>query len=111
MDRRLRQHAHDIRVALPMIDYVAENFPDGAAGRFGDIDAAVAAGIGTVGRDLADTLEAGASMQLPSPRELREWQRAGRAVIRVAKALWPEVVADYIDGLDSRKDKRLMGSM
>jgi hypothetical protein len=89
-----------------MLDYFGDHFPDGESAQYPDFEAAMGKDFAAWGRDLAAGLEAGRS--LPSLAELHDWQRAAKTIVGVAKSLWPDVVAQYIDGLDSKKDKRLI---
>lgn len=107
--KRLNAHAHDIEVALPLLDHAADTFPRDAMPQFNDMDGPLVAEIADWGRGLASRLRN--ESDLPDLKELHDWQRCAKSIVAVLKATSPDVVSEYEKSLDSKKDRRLIRSL
>jgi hypothetical protein len=110
LERRLAKHAHDVNVGLPLVRLLEERVDDIPPADL-PIPDTLPGEVIEEGEDLTQVLLSGPSRNLPSPGELRLWQRKARVCIQVVKELWPEEVAAYIQTLDSKKDERLIRGM
>ncbi len=97
IDRRLRQHAHDIRVGADGLEHAASQHPDLTA----------LASIADAGFDLAYRIEA----RLASAGKMNEWRRTAREAYVAWAGQYPGELAIYADTLADKKDAKLIRSM
>jgi hypothetical protein len=97
IDRRLRQHAHDVRVGADGLSYAASLHDDLA-----DLS-----DIADVGYDLAEEIE----LRMASSSEMNAWRRIARAAFTEWASRYPGEVGAYADSLADRSDVKLVRSM
>jgi hypothetical protein len=126
IQRRLDKHAHDIEVALPMLDALADlldtyggdsrppvEIPKGSTLRSSatvmQLNADEVRGVGGSGQIFADGMRTRSGRQ-PSPKELRIWQSAAAGCVAYLRLLDPGVVPAY-EAVLSASDQRLIKAM
>ena len=103
VQQRLDKHAHDLDVALPLLRVFADRAHPG--------DQQVTHQAIVDGERLAGAMHTGPAHAFPSRAVLAEWQICARSLIQKLKAAEPQVVEEYVQRLDSKKDRRLIRSM
>lgn len=97
IDRRLEQHAHDVRVGSDGLAYAASQHSD----------LAELSHIAEVGYGLADDIE----IRMASSSEMNTWRQIARAGFVEWASRYPGEVGAYADTIADRKDAKLVRSM